>query len=274
MGVDIWTARFLASEAERGVDFTRTLTLGRQSLCINSSEYALMFPNQPLPEYGLAGLFSDKFLSSLGATTIDAIDASDYEGANIIYDLNLPMQVKPENRWSCVFDGGALEHIFQLPTAIKNCMEATKVGGHFITVCPWTGLAGHGFYQFSPELLYRILSPANGFEVERMLFRYNGKWRTILDPLTTGRRFEYNSKEATLIFASARRTREVEIFSNAPQQSDYVAMWSSVHQSKTHSKPFLVSRAVDALLPRLARRVRRWREERRILKNCSTPTNL
>lgn len=269
MGVDIQTAEFLASEARRGVDFSRTLTLGRQSLCAGEEEYTSFFPGRlPAGPYN-SGQFADNLFSALGAKTLDAIDVSAYENANIIHDLNTPFVVRHDQRWSCVFDGGALEHIFDFPSAIKSCMEATMVDGHFISVCPWTGLAGHGFYQFSPELLYRVLSPENGFHLERMLFRHKGSWREIIDPKKTGRRFEYQSKSATLLFVSARRMREAEVFATPPQQSDYVTMWTDTEHNNRPNMPAFGRRTLERLAPRLAAKIRAWREERRAIRNAT-----
>ena len=266
MGIDVWTAKFLKSDAQRGVDFTRTLTLGRQSLYMTSDEYSGIYAAVATPALNPRGVFADEFLSSLGAKTLDILDVSDYEGANIIHDMNLNLETRPDQRWSCVFDGGALEHIFHFPTAIRNCMEATAVGGHFVTVCPWTGFAGHGFYQFSPELFYRVLSPENGFEVERMLVRLKGGWREIVDPRTSGRRFEYQSKDPTVLFVSARRVREEDILARPPQQSDYVAMWSEKLRPSRPAVPRLAHRIAGALLPGLTRKLRACREERRTLE--------
>jgi hypothetical protein len=270
MGVDVWTAKFLASESARGVEFARTLTLGRQSLYMTQAEYEAVYPGAP-PDP--TARFADDFLFRLGARTLDAIDVSGYEGANIIHDLNWPL-VEPEKRWTCVFDGGALEHIFHFPTAIKNCMEATAIGGHFLTACPWTGFAGHGFYQFSPELLYRVLSPENGFEIERMLFRCNGRWLAIIDPRITGRRFEYQSKEATLLFASARRIRQTNVLAHPPQQSDYATMWAAPSHLSEPAVSGAVRHFAEALLPGLTRRLRAWREERRTLKQGTVAVRL
>jgi 2-polyprenyl-3-methyl-5-hydroxy-6-metoxy-1,4-benzoquinol methylase len=57
-----------------------------------------------------------------------------------------------------VFDGGTLEHIFDYPTAIKNCMKMVKPGGHLLLTTPANNWFGHGFYQFSPELFYSFVS--------------------------------------------------------------------------------------------------------------------
>jgi len=274
VGIDVWTARFLKSEAKRGVDFTRTLTLGRQTLYMTPDQYAEVYAPAATSEVDPRGLFADAFLSSLGAQTLDAIDISDYEGAGIIHDLNLPLKTAPEQRWTCVLDGGALEHIFHFPTAIKSCMEATAIGGHFLSACPWTGFAGHGFYQFSPELLYRVLSPANGFKVERMVFRHGAEWREIIDPEVSGQRFEYQSKQATLLFVSARRTHEAKILQQAPQQSDYVTMWSATQTTHGHTLPGFTRRVVEALVPRLADKFRARRKERRMLEHGTVRTSL
>jgi hypothetical protein len=274
MGIDVWTAQFLKSEARRGVDFTRTLTLGRQTLYMTQDEYAGFYAAGTTPKPDSKVIFADDFLCSLGARTLDAIDVSDYEGANIIHDLNLTLTTKPEQRWTCVFDGGALEHIFHFPTAIRNCMEATAVGGHFVTVCPWTGYAGHGFYQFSPELLHRVLSPENGFEVERMLVRLKGGWREIIDPRTSGKRFEFQSRNPTVLFVSARRTHETDVFARPPQQSDYVTMWAEELRHPEPSIPGSVRRIAEAILPGPTRKFRTWREERRALKRATVRVQL
>ena len=47
-------------------------------------------------------------------------------------------------------------------------MEMVKRGGHFIGVTTLNNFCGHGFYQFSPELYYRVFAPGNGFEVVKM----------------------------------------------------------------------------------------------------------
>ena len=38
------------------------------------------------------------------------------------------------------------------------------VGGSIFVNTPANNMMGHGFYQFSPELMYRIFAEANGFD--------------------------------------------------------------------------------------------------------------
>ena len=79
--------------------------------------------------------------------------------------MNIPISDSSKDKYTVVIDGGSLEHVFNFPIAIKNCMEMLQVGGYFISLAPANNMLGHGFYQFSPELFYRIFSKENGFSV-------------------------------------------------------------------------------------------------------------
>ena len=165
------------------------LTLGRQNLFIRPSKVLRMFR-----EYGQSSeiasnkaiYYADDVFESLGFQRIDSIDASTYEGATIIHDMNIPV---PESLHCCydlVWDGGTLEHIFNFPTALMSAMQMVKVGGHLIFVTPSNNQCGHGFYQFSPELFFRVLTPENGFELIRIYVTGKGGPYHISDPALVG----------------------------------------------------------------------------------------
>jgi hypothetical protein len=46
---------------------------------------------------------------------------------------------------------------FNFPVALANAMKMAKIGGHFAARTPANNQCGHGFYQFSPGLFYRII---------------------------------------------------------------------------------------------------------------------
>lgn len=225
MGLDLLAANFLVGEVRRGTDFSKTLTLGRQEIHMSPASYRSVCSNLQVEVPAVAS-FADEFFAGLGAKTYKVLDASPYEGAGLVHDLNLPIPDSFPKQWSCVFDGGTLEHVFNFPQAIKNCMDLVSVGGHFISITPWNNWGGHGFYQFSPELFYRVLSDENGFKVERMLMNQGGKWFLIKDPRTLGYRVETYDCRPTLVYLSARRLTLRPIFSKWPQQSDYAKAWS------------------------------------------------
>jgi len=208
----------------RGVDFSKTLTLGRQGVYMQRDHYKVVCSllNVEAPRIAT---YADELFVGLGAKSLDVLDASSYEGAGFTHDLNKPLPATPSRKWSCVIDGGTLEHVFNFPEAIKTCMELVEQGGHLILITPWNNWAGHGFYQFSPELFYRIFCAQNGFRLERLLIYRDNKWFSILDPKDLGERIEDISSEPTELFVSAKKIDSTSFFFEWPQQSDYVAAW-------------------------------------------------
>jgi len=121
------------------------------------------------------GGWADGLFRHLGAKELVSIDASGWEGATVVHDLNRPVPPDLLDRFTVVIDSGTLEHVFDFPTAIRNCMQMVRVGGHLLLMTPSNNEAGHGFYQFSPELLFRALSPAYGYSVVEMLLLEPGR---------------------------------------------------------------------------------------------------
>ena len=235
MAIDRHTARFLVASRASGVRFDRTATLGRQNLYLNTREFRdLLLEYQVQPdadEQALTrgGAFADGLFETLGTKELTSIDASSFEGATWIHDMNNPIPSDWRERFDLVFDGGTLEHVFQFPTALKSAMEMVKVGGHLLIQTPANNFCGHGFYQFSPELYFRVLSESNGFEIRRMLAVESfpgGRWYEIRDPAAFGFRVELAASDhRVLLLLSATRTKQVPILQTPPQQSDYVVSW-------------------------------------------------
>ncbi len=132
-----------------------------------------------------------------------------------------------------MLDVGSLEHVFDFPCAIRNLMRMVEIGGHLILVTPTNNEAGHGFYQFSPELLFRVLSSRFGFEVEEMLIKELGRprarWYRVSDPELLRCRAQFRSRNVTYLYVRARRVGAVTNFAPPPQQSDYAAAWEVSH---------------------------------------------
>ena len=223
MGLDFNTAQFLLGEKARGVSLGRTLTLGHQGVYMTTSEYsgllARLGATLENPGHG------DDFFKAIGAQPLMAMDASSYEGADIIHDLNNPIGFKLHSAFDTLIDGGALEHIFNFPISICNCMKMVRPGGRFIMITPWHNYAGHGFYQFSPELLHSVLSEDNGYKIERMLIVAEGAWYSVKKPAELKSRIEITTNDKILLYTTALRIDEKPIFTNWPQQSDYTSAW-------------------------------------------------
>ena len=259
MGLSVDGTRFLLYAKTQGVRFTRTATLGRLGLHLTAGELGKNlsdFGRDASAAEGIlrgAGGFAEPLLEALGAEEVCSFDASGFEGASHVHDFNFPVGEELRGRFTAVIDGGTLEHIFDLPTALKNCMEMLEVGGHFLGMTPANNFVGHGFYQFSPELFFRVFGERNGFRVVRMI-AYEGRpakdWFEVADPAAVGERVSFvNSRQATLLVL-AEKVAAAEIFASPPQQSDYAAAWAP--DAAARPEPSDDSRADENLFWRVA----------------------
>ena len=227
MGIDIDVAKFLVSARERKVNYARTLTLGSQKFQFFDYDFKTLSDT-----YGLKDLphveNSLEFFEYLGALEVSAMDFSDYEGAAILHDLNVPIGDELKEKFTFVLDGGTTEHVFNFPTALKNAMEMVEIGGHLAIITGGNNFLGHGFYQFSPELFYRTLSAENGYAVKRLIAaEVGGRWFEVSDPQIVRSRVELINDKQVYLMVLAERIERRTIFENTPQQSDYVQMWHS-----------------------------------------------
>ena len=235
MGLDAKGAEFLLAARELGVSFARSATLGRQRLFLQPS-----WLRRRLRAFGLdldartaaemvkaADGFAEPFLRFLGAERIVSVDASDYERATHVVDLNGTLPPDLEGAFTVVLDAGTLEHVFDFPAAVSNCMRMVEAGGHLLAVTVANNMAGHGFYQFSPELFYRVFSEANGFRVERMLLTEvsSARWYEVSDPLLVRERVQLRTFRPVYLCVVARRVALGPVLATPPQQSDYVSAW-------------------------------------------------
>ena len=237
MGLDSNACRLLLLAKRQGADFSRTLCLGRLNLSLSRTmmKRALlefdMFDGKPQIQriFSDPKGFSEPFLKELGAAVTDSVDATDYEGATHTSDLNEGLPQSMRAQYDAVIDGGTLEHVFNFPHALKSAMEAVKEGGRLYIMTQSNNAMGHGFYQFSPELYHRVLSPENGFVVEQMFIAEGsfGKvpWHSVADPREIRRRVELVNDVQTYLLVIARRVASVSIFASWPQQSDYSLAW-------------------------------------------------
>lgn len=287
MSVDRNTALFFCHSKREGVSFDVCATIGRQRFAVSAKDIKVslsvaghtVFDGDRVRALE-ASPFVERFLTELGASTIESLDASNYEGATQIVDLNEPVPADLHDRFTAVCDVGTLEHVFNFPTAIHSLMQMVREGGHLLLVTPTNNEAGHGFYQFSPELFFRVLGPTHGFEIEEMLIleprRIRRRWYRVADPEMVGRRAEFRSRGVTYLYIRARRTGPIHPLSPHPQQSDYKSAWSSgqfdgaaapLRSRGTGSSRLLLRRAIGlAQTTPLVRQLYWWSARRRLFR--------
>ncbi len=237
MGVDLNCAQLLIEAKKNGASFDRMATLGRQGLHANRPALTSILRNagyelskdQERNLLDPTHAYAEEFFGLLGAARVTAIDASGFEGAQIVHDMNRPIPDSLASSFDLVFDGGTLEHVFDFPAAIRNAVQMVAPNGRFISFTMANNFSGHGFYQFSPELYYRLFCKENGFALESCVMweEIDGsRFYRVPDPDGVGSRIELTSRSGTYLFVQARRiggpSRDY-----VPQQSDYVRHWEA-----------------------------------------------
>lgn len=238
MALDHNGTRFLLYARKRGTDFANTAMIGRQLLHLTPGWLArnLCHFGYPTAETTAKALMTEKngyaepFLQLIGAREVCSFDASPFEQATYIHDFNFPIDERFHKRFTTVLDGGTLEHVFNFPVALKNCMELVAIGGHFLGITPANNAFGHGFYQFSPELYYKVFSPENGFRLEQM-FAYetdNVDWFAVTDVARQSGRVTLVNHRETYLLVIAQRLEARTIFATPIQQSCYTdGLWEA-----------------------------------------------
>ena len=120
----------------------------------------------PKPQLRAMSFISDKALfAALGFTAMESVDVSAYEGADFVYDMNLPgMGARLGSTYDFVLDASTTEHVYDFPTALENIHDVLAVGGVLIQSMALGNRLDHGFYQATPELLLDYYE-TNGYEI-------------------------------------------------------------------------------------------------------------
>jgi SAM-dependent methyltransferase len=162
-----------------------------------------------------------------GASHVDSLDNSKYEGASVIFDMNSPLPVSAR-KYDTIFDGGSLEHIFNVPQALANVSRLCNPGGQILHVLPSNNFCGHGFWQFSPELFFSLYSKENGYsETEIFIARplQLRKWLKVIQP-ANGQRVNICSSDP--LYVLVRTVLGNAQYSHRDiQQSDYLFEWKA-----------------------------------------------
>jgi hypothetical protein len=271
MGLIAPQAAMLLKAHESGTGFNSVVTIGRQTNYLGAAHTEELGASglsrlERWPEIGRAP-FADEFLrQALGAQRIDSIDISSYEGASILHDMNQPLPAELCGQYEVVLEAGSLEHIFNLPVALRNCMCLLKPGGSLFLSVPANNLFGHGFYQFSPDLFFRVLSPPNGFQLNTMILAEawsqqaergtRAKRYQVADPERLGTRILLVNKYPTFLMIHARKIGKVPESLTA-YQSDYSALWQQA-SAPAPDAPTLARRLARRIFARLPHASAMW----------------
>jgi hypothetical protein len=257
MGLDLACLGLLAFARATGADFSRVATIGRQGLEVRNDAIADFFLargrrdlagrwRERAPEKYCEGLLQGAF----GAKEVVSYDASNYEQANVIHDMNRP--IAPTRGFSMVLDFGTLEHVFNVANAFDNVAALCAEGGRILHALPGNNLSGHGFYQYSPEFFFQLYAQARGYADTRVFASVAGDdahWYEIQPPHALGRRVNLTSRRAFYLLAITRKVRHAVPLAQQPvQQSDYEALWTAAAAPPRQKRASALEEKVSAAL--------------------------
>ena len=244
MGIDYVAAKKLIQLSTRMKDKGDVLMLGRHRMQVKDKHVDAV--NRVLSECELPHRFDDlcqddgyaeTFFTTLGFKGVKAMDLSDFEGAEVLHDLNDKLPKSLKGSADLIYDGGTTEHVFDVAQAMDNIAELLRPGGVFSSCVPGNGFFAHGFYQFGPELVYGYWKHGRGYDVLHcglLPAMPRNKELELPDPAVTGRRLRMRGKVPEgrcYLYYEVQKGPTAGPFKRA-LQPDYVAKWSEFDEAE------------------------------------------
>lgn len=126
--------------------------IGRQTIELTSPQMEELFARYKLPlngrendieidrkttqvrQSGVPFVSDHAFFRALGAAEVHAVDHSDFEGADIIHDMNSPLDPSLEAIADLVLDGSTLDNVHDPAAALMNYNRMLRPGGRVVSV--------------------------------------------------------------------------------------------------------------------------------------------
>ena len=142
MGMTYQTFDLLRKTINEFGELGDVLTLGRLGNQIDKKKLKLLGLENNIA-------FSKEYCDTIlidyfGANLVHSIDNSNFEGANIIFDMNEELE-SITKQYDTIIDIGTSEHVFNINQNLKNMSKLCKRGGRIIHCLPANNQCGHGF---------------------------------------------------------------------------------------------------------------------------------
>lgn len=162
------TVQFIKSVYRENIKDKSFLMLGKQEMHLHEAFLDILYESgliEDITKFGDKELEdSVLFFKALGFKDVYALDVSDYEHADIIFDLNYELPENLKGRFDIVYDGGVIEHVFNVSTALLNICKLTKIGGYIFNNNPVYNYIHNTFWNISPEMFLDFYS-ANDYKI-------------------------------------------------------------------------------------------------------------
>jgi SAM-dependent methyltransferase len=162
-------ARFIIREAKYAPIRGSVLLIGRQTVHLTPARFSELMREEGMPidpalpvaldnttRGGTGrGFISDSYLfKALGAETVSAIDLSDYEGADIVHNLDTPIPPKLEGKFDFICNGSVLDNMFNPTMGLTNISRMLAPGGRVVHFEHASNCTNGAYLQFSPNWFF------------------------------------------------------------------------------------------------------------------------
>jgi hypothetical protein len=164
MGIQAQMARFILQEHRYRPLTGSLLLIGRQTVYLTPEEAVQVIQEEQVPvrenvkieldattrSGASSGRISDKsFFALFCDARVEALDVSDYEGAELVCNLNEPIPAELHGSYDFIYNGSCLDNIFDPSTTLKNLSRLLRPGGRMIDI-------EHGSQVNGPYLMYPV----------------------------------------------------------------------------------------------------------------------
>lgn len=102
---------------------------------------------------GRGYILDRSFFELFSPARVSVLDVSAYEGADILWDLNVPIPADLAGQFDFIYDGSCLDNIFDPAASMRNLSRLLKPGGRILHI--EHGTMVHGEYlMFPPDWFY------------------------------------------------------------------------------------------------------------------------
>jgi ubiquinone/menaquinone biosynthesis C-methylase UbiE len=267
VGIIKQTAKIILNEHKFCPISGHALLCGRQTVHFNEEEARRILEDEGVPSRNVKctvdlrtkksenGKYEyindDSFFSLFCEAKVSAIDISDYEGADYIWNMCEPIPEELENRFSFIYNGSCLDNVFDPVTFLKNTSRLLEVGGRIVHIehaSLWTG----AYLMYSPEWFYDYYS-INSFRdckvyigafehfpdcevIEKSMDLFSWKPDFVRDPLYSHLKAASDTEKFSLFVFVIAEKDDNSTWDKIPVQAHYRSSDMYSHYSEANKK--------------------------------------
>ena len=234
-------AKLLINEHKYKPITGNVLTLGRQSIRFREEELAAFFQKElgtvvnrgpstmhddTNTELGKRyGSVSDKrFFQMFGVDSLSCLDVTEYEGADIIHDLNYPVPEDLHGKFDFIIDGGTFDHLVDARMAFINVVRMLKPGGRVFQWDAASNFTGTpAYYSFGANVFFDFYT-ANRFADVKVFIANAQKYGGTNDPWELWEYRGFDTVDTRLLRCPARLQQLSIVLAEKAPDSTYEAI--------------------------------------------------